>query len=149
MTKNNDGVIFLDVDGVLVPWDRFDPSCMQNLVCIQKCTGAAIVITSTWRLYPHQKTLLEAAMTEYGLEPAGYTPNLRDSGMSRAEEILDWLDRHPQTSRKVILDDDNLGRGGSVLADCHLRTDRLRGLTGEVVERAIAILTCDQTGTAK
>lgn len=101
-------VVFLDIDGVLVTarsWStpaRVDRSAVVALNLLTERTGAAIVLSSTWRFLPSVKTILRKAGVVGPI--IGKTP--RD-GYSRGAEIATWLHRHGGLMRRyVILDDD-------------------------------------------
>ncbi|HJL02907.1 MAG TPA: HAD domain-containing protein [Polyangiaceae bacterium LLY-WYZ-15_(1-7)] len=68
-------VLFLDVDGVLAPWDtgELDPTCVRRLDTLVRRTGAALVLTSSWR----EHTPLDAIEAE--LHAAGLTAPLHDA----------------------------------------------------------------------
>ena len=123
-------VIFLDIDGVLnyTQWyvsDRnpgnldgkegdIDPLCADRVNFICEKTGAKIVLSSDWRIsWPHCIDRLEKGGIGQGLV-IGKTPEhmwVEHCGKdfldytSRGSEIDDWLSRHPECDRYVILDD--------------------------------------------
>ena len=147
-------VVFLDIDGVLnsVTWsrtrprpssDNFDPSAVARLNRLIEATGAAIVVSSSWRQYGEEwvtKALKNAGV----LAPIiGCTPILDDGStimraLPRGKEIQAWLDAWPDVETFVILDDEpdmvHLRRR-------LVRTDQEVGLTDADVDRAIAMLT--------
>ena len=191
-------VIFLDVDGVLHPafavkkrarrrnsdsssdgeeasadtqGPTFYRSCMERLKTIVHCTGASIVLTSTWRLERAGVRDVNAALQQYGLAPvADKTMDLsRGSACSgcagllyrvvccgarrrqesataemvrlrreRVDEILAWLEGHPDTERWCVIDDLDLSldrlRGHCV------RTCPRNGIEDVHMWRAVAIL---------
>ena len=123
-------VIFLDVDGVLnsemsreQDRNKFDnwmecevsESHIVNLKKIVDETGAQIVLSSSWR-FDHPKAtgrdfivdplmkILDRKLKEVGLDIIDVTPDLH--GKKRGFEIKDWLDRHTEVEKFVILDDD-------------------------------------------
>lgn len=92
-------VIFLDVDGVLnsARWDAkcaitgrdlamFDPAAAVRVVGACQETGAAIVLSSTWRFFPDYV----AALISAGLPIIGGTPR-NDAFGTRAAEIAGWI----------------------------------------------------------
>lgn len=138
--------------------DAIDAVTVPRLNAITGRTGAKIVISSTWRLqprpyqYPGSVESLRQILSAHGIagEIIGTTPwfwkpyshHLEDdtvviAGKERGHEIQAWLDRNPDVSSFVILDDD---------ADMvHLRhrlvkTSFALGLLDEHVERAVAML---------
>lgn len=115
--------IFLDIDGVLnVDYaDRdqfghiFRDEYVQNLKEIIEKTGAKIVISSTWKDKGIERML--ALWKERNLpgEIIDVTPDCVDvceatnivyyDQVKRGHEIKLWLDRHPEVTQYVILDD--------------------------------------------
>ena len=103
-------VIFLDIDGVLAPiqrWDRYgdlDPACIEVLNQIVARGGAEVVVSSTWR---YGKTVGELQAM---LAAAGFRGRVVDTtptgppGASRGDEISAWLEQH-DVSGYVIIDD--------------------------------------------
>jgi hypothetical protein len=103
-------VIFLDIDGVLAPirhWDRYgdlDPACIHVLNEVVARSGAAVVVSSTWR-YGRTAAELEAM-----LHAAGFAGSVVDTtptgvpGGRRGDEISAWLAGH-DVSAYVIIDD--------------------------------------------
>ena len=161
-------VIFLDIDGVLntkewhsrmtkdAPKDEygyaFDPVAVSNLTHIIDETGAAIVISSSWKF--HGVTKLRK-MWEIRRLPGtilDITPNTvsdemllnanldeMELGVCRGNEIKEWLSRHQgEVSNYVIIDDyDDLLQeqmGHAVI------TNTLIGITESDAEKAIMIL---------
>ena len=123
-------VIFLDIDGVLVTprscaagSDRtsqnFDAiaAALLRRVCVEH--KAKIVISSTWRLRAIRSlrgerfnTRLYENLTKSNLVEFCHddwvTKDLRrfTEGVVRGDEIKEWLSRHPEVTKYVILDDD-------------------------------------------
>jgi len=145
-------VLFLDIDGVLNSkpyfiergpgWmidreqaDDIDPAAVRLLNTLIARTGAAIVISSTWRYFGQQ------AVTEMlkarGLEGAviGVTP--RSEHGVRGREIQQWLaNADAPIESFVILDDDS---DMEHLMPRLVRTSFERGLLPADVERAVAL----------
>jgi DNA-binding LacI/PurR family transcriptional regulator len=114
-----DAIVFLDIDGVLIPYDLtahgssravFSGSAISALNRITDQTGAKIIISSTWRYYHNLDALrrilaqegvtgeiVDALHTDY---PADQAPS------SRGEEINHWLLEKHYKGPFVILDDD-------------------------------------------
>jgi hypothetical protein len=155
-------VIFLDVDGVLNSevsreqernnfdnWMEHEVSEMHvnNLKKIVDATGAQIVLSSSWR-FDHPKAtgrdfiadplmkVLDRKLKAVGLDIIDVTPDLR--GKIRGAEIQDWLDRHSEVERFVILDDDT-----DMLEEqkpFFVNTTFKCGLTEELAKKVIEIL---------
>jgi hypothetical protein len=114
-------IIFLDIDGVINPWmsekgpgGKFGKQALENFKLILEAVQEAyVVITSTWRDH-YTLSQMKVFFKEAGIEPnriLDITPDLRRvEGMirhypGRNEEILAWLDQHPEVENFVIIDD--------------------------------------------
>lgn len=161
-------LIFLDIDGVLntrdwhsrmtkdTPRDEFgwvfDPVAVENLGHIIKETGAAIVISSSWKFLGMAKlremwkirnlpgTLLDITPNTVSDEVL-LNANLDEMelGVCRGNEIKEWLSRHKgEVSNYVIIDDfdDLLPEQENHV----VLTDSLIGITEWDAEKAIRIL---------
>ena len=158
-------VIFLDVDGVLNSevsreqernnfdnWMEHEVSEMHvnNLKKIVDATGAQIVLSSSWR-FDHPKAtgrdfivdplmkVLDRKLKAVGLDIIDVTPDLR--GKIRGAEIQDWLGRHSEVERFVILDDDV--DMNDEQKPFFVNTTFKNGLTDELANKAIEILNKD------
>jgi HAD domain in Swiss Army Knife RNA repair proteins len=102
--------IFLDIDGVLNSEETHNPRrfpyfvdgrLLDRFTELVRNTGAAVVLSSTWRVDP------------IGLLAAKYYQVLFDDvcpdlpGAPRCEEVITWLRQHPEVTRYVVLDDDD------------------------------------------
>jgi hypothetical protein len=147
-------IIFLDIDGVIVP-DGDDPSstvfhprCLEALKSILAAVPEAkVVFSTTWRLPGHVNRLHEQ-WTEQGFPDnlaIDGTPDLReDPSVSRLYrrglEIRAWLDAHPEVSRWVVIDDERLAIESILDPHRCVFTNPARGLTADEAERAVGIL---------
>lgn len=140
-------VIFLDIDGVLTNaktgYRHGDANCVGWLNTVTDQTGAAIVVSSTWRADPDIADILAG----WGVtaEVIGTTPFLDEQDASglwrpkpRGDEIRAWLDANPGERRIVILDDDAHDFGP--LTPRLVRTQSEFGLRYDEAKRAIALL---------
>jgi hypothetical protein len=108
--------------------DRLD--CLKMIIA---ATGAKIVLSSTWRLFPGARNDVKNALRTVGLEFIDKTKELRD----RASEVQEWLSRHPDVEQFVILDDEEIsGKFPNNL----VQTTFYQGLLPEHDEKAIKIL---------
>lgn len=146
----NERFIFLDVDGVLNngAWAirmhehgvrvfrdglLYEPSLLQLRRIVDE-TGAAIVVSSSWRLEPGSYDRLRTWLAKYGMAVADSVP---DVGGTRADDITAWFRRHPGRYSYAILDDD---------ADMGIHRDHLvktrfeDGLTAERADACIRML---------
>lgn len=149
-------IVFLDIDGVLnATTDDFDPSVemwsagwldeklVARLSLLVATGGAKVVISSSWR---QRRTLdeLRQIFAERGfvgeildVTPRHGKPLDGDERPVRSAEIAEWLERHPEVGRYVILDDNH---DFGALAPRHVATDSRVGLTDDDVRRARVIL---------
>jgi len=103
-------IIFLDIDGVLndaptIMEKDNDLPAEPHLSCLKQivdATGAEIVLSSTWRLFPQSRNDVRNKLKTVGLQFIDRTKELRD----RDTEIREWLGRHPEVDNYVILDDE-------------------------------------------
>lgn len=151
-------VLFLDADGVLNRFstkergpggflgiEREKAKLVQRI--LQK-TNAFLVISSSWRKHPESlKYLLRELGTEAAIRYMGKTPVLdekRESGLytgkTRGAEIQAWLDKHPEVTNFVILDDDDDGMRAGPLKERHIKTNMAHGLTDTQAEEVIRML---------
>lgn len=152
----NSSIIFMDFDGVLNTeqyqarlavdgkpnkdaWGPlFDPCAVGNLRKIIEATGAAIVISSSWR-YIHRLGSLRI-MWEIRELPGVIVDTLPCGAkyISRGEDIECWLNQHGQPNY-VILDD--LDDFYPSQRDRYVDINPIVGISAADVERAIIILT--------
>lgn len=150
-------VIFLDIDGVLNSYNYYkdmdtkdmlanplDRKCVRRLSHIVEATGAALVLSSSWRAgWDRDPSRMDEAcaelthiLSEYNLEIFDRTPFLG----SRAKEIRRWLFFHPFT-RYVILDDADADWKKYRLEKNLVQTDFENGALQDAhVHRAILLL---------
>ena len=151
-------VIFLDIDGVLLPIPpgvrpctlqsrnataSFDNACTRQLAALTEKTGAKLVLSSNWRYIHSESDIvarknLERQLAGFQLSLWDETPaSPRRTPMDRWNEISAWLKLHPETETFCILDDMMLPgfppeRAVLCQASC--------GLTAEEVCRACELL---------
>lgn len=141
-------VIFLDVDGVLNNVSdinrgiELEDSKLALYSHIVRSTGAITVLSSSWRLSSKSFDEVESALLFYGVKIHDVTPTLPrhmyGTPASRASEIQAWLDSN-NPEKYVIIDDvdDSLG----IFGDKFIKTDFTEGLTDEIANKVIGILT--------
>lgn len=130
--SKDDGNVKLDFDQA-----RLDPKALKLLNQIHNTTHCIIIVSSTWRINSNRH-YLHALLLSVGFD--GYIWGCTPQGESRGEEIAESLEQLKtqgfDTSRYVVLDDDNVhGHDGHLV-----RTDPHRGLTEAEVAQAIALL---------
>jgi hypothetical protein len=112
-------VLFLDVDGVInsvrsatafggFPWKvdskeikLFDNVAISLIRKICKETNTKIVLSSTWRKTVGWKALRDALKLDI-IDATPFTFSERMRGV----EINEWLEKHPEVTKYVIVDDD-------------------------------------------
>ncbi len=103
-------VIFLDIDGVLnckkTPNPRklpyiVDTKLLERFESLLERTGAKVVLSSTWRYDP--AGLFSAK--HWGIPFVAVTPDMPTQ--PRREEVLAWLNEHPDVDRYAVIDDED------------------------------------------
>lgn len=140
-------VVFLDVDGVLVPadatdYDDFSPSSLACLKHLVSALDACIVLSTSWRQSSFLKARLLQELRRHGLKVFGETPTI-ESGC-RADEIRAWLAAHPPCIAIIIDDDPAADIGHSFW-----QTEPLTGLTPALVEQVLLEVGNDGLKTRK
>ncbi len=158
-------VIFLDIDGVL-NCDTSKSYChddvcgiivgidsdkVKRLAEIVNATGAEIVLSSDWKIGwekyyitrkpSHAKYLDNHLKKKGNLIIFDKTPITNKGSWYRGEEIITYLNLHPEITHYVILDDTFFEDFDCNEIEEHLvLTDYIIGLTDNDVEKAIKIL---------
>jgi hypothetical protein len=163
-------IIFLDVDGVLncsstkEQLDAFifvEDKKIELLKQLVECTGAKIVLSSTWRhgwsdLEHGLETrdaqhfiALREKLREYEIELFDYTPITNGAMDRRGEEIRLWMEKHPEGTIEamVVLDDLN-GVYIRPYAKYLVRTSFAKGLEPKHVELAVKVLNKTESQTS-
>lgn len=160
-------VIFLDIDGVLNAnfWEQSQSKELSDGALIEadkvallgelvRRTGAQIILHSGWRFWYDaackplrvEAARLSEMLAVEGMTIAGVTPDrtteeirrTRKFSRVKAEEILAWVEAHPETIGWVVLED--LDLHNDEVARHQVMTDQTVGLTRADVERAACIL---------
>lgn len=160
-------VIFLDFDGVmnteryiaerrrngLPVSDRygylFDPEAVENLRRIIDATGAAVVISSSWRLEGEERMRAmwyERAQPGQLIGVTGQSPHANfpmsageTAGTAKGEEIRSWLKEHTSKPYHYVIFDDEADIRPEQRSH-FIQTDPRIGITRTDAERAIQIL---------
>jgi HAD domain in Swiss Army Knife RNA repair proteins len=138
-------VLFLDIDGVLnrtgfQPQDSgelrswIEPELAARLTDVLKRAGAAVVMSSDWRLNRERDALAEE------LHAAGVEGFLRDvtphlPGQPRWREIEAWLVEHAVAHEHIVIVDDRADMGQ--LQDRLVCTPALTGLDDDAAARIL------------
>lgn len=134
-------ILFLDIDGVLntdsdPPGDYIDPAKVALVDEVCRRTGARVVISSEWRIYPGMhytaERLRDAGLTAEILGATTAERRLSDSSVTaRTRQISRWLQARPAVGVWAVLDDLDVNIAGLV------RTDPREGVTRYHVERLV------------
>ena len=149
-------ILFLDFDGVLNsadyfksvakqptlerPLDHIEPLAVERLNEILTRTGAAVVISSSWRILASFKELTKEMLVPRGFlfssRVIGETPR---KGRQRGDQIRAWLDAVVVDPHDYVVLDDDSDRG-SIPRHRWVLTNSATGLMDEHVERAVFVL---------
>ena len=164
-------IIFLDIDGVLLPFPgakrstcgaSFPDATLEALSKILEAVPeACLVLSSSWRVAESWRRDIIDSVRIYGYAYGGPLQNVKkfysitnpDLHTERQHEIYDWLQTHCQNDDNkikawVALDDVDLldGRANaryrSVFEGHVVMTDSHVGLTPSLAEMAIQLLQC-------
>ena len=145
-------VLFLDVDGVLNLCGKSHQGLHTDkcdiLAYVCRKTGCKIVVSSTWRKYPHLMERLMGMFRSRGIECIGQTPELvserklLDQSMfytakPRHMEITAWLAAHPEVTQYAIVDDDRDADDGT---GRYVKTDSYEGMLDSHANALMRIL---------
>jgi hypothetical protein len=157
MKENNSATIFLDIDGVICVYPgshhdyRINPNhnvsafACKNLKAILDATGAKIVISSSWRLFPEYLSDLVKQLKKHGInrdlivgitDNLSSTPGVKNHHHLRWLEISDYIEKHNIT-KYVIIDDFNLDE---YTDKNFIKTQMHIGLTEELRDTVIRLL---------
>lgn len=153
----NRKIIFLDVDGVLnssdfndhcreLYWvdpmmeEVLDIEAIMTVRYIMEQTGAAVVMSSSWREFPDAKWKATMWLNLCGVEVVDSTPILPGPRQwdYRNNEITAWLAKHPEVTNYVILDDQPMVYEQQMRRQ--VLTTMQKGLLREHADKAIEIL---------
>jgi len=144
-------VVFIDIDGVFVPWQTFRPTeelewnleAVQNLNHICESTGAKVVVCSQWRL-DHTKEELLSVFRKKGFTGLFHddwrTPGEAQDLENRTFEIYEWVKEYEPVNWMVL--DDFEGITEHLSAEDkwrHIHTDHDACLTASEAEHAISM----------
>ena len=150
-TKSDQPILFLDIDGVVIPFGEtgIPAACAQHLRRIVGEAGVGIVISSTWRMPPIERLLKiwrTAGLPESWI--IGVTPDLALSPDSRPDqlrgmEIQAWLNANATAATRFAIVDDQCDD----ITPCFppelvFATRSEYGLTRQIAENVIRWLTC-------
>ncbi len=157
--------LFLDIDGVLLPYmemkkhgracqallpdtdgcPAFNPNCVAELNLICDTGRASIIVSSSWRWYFKDIELMRAMLREQSLSApiSGMTPFATDDWprTERGDEIAAFMEPL-EVEAFVIIDDCDMGFTG--LEKHWVRTHGNQGITRSDAIKALEILNGSQ-----
>lgn len=135
-------VLFLDFDGVLNNFtqrnfgEKFSPVACQNLnSLLAREPYLKIVISSAWRMWGVK--YIKKVLTQNGIDGNRVIDRTGDEHGQRGHQIQCWLDKHPEVTNIVILDDES--DMGSLMHKL-VKTSSFIGLTSKEVDQAVEVL---------
>lgn len=151
----SDRVLFLDIDGVLLPWDvafdkkteAFPVKQSEILIDILENIKADVVISSSWRHEFSMPELLSFLQNSgISCNVIGRTRDEERIGLWRFEErcnlIYDWFIEHGLKDDQIIILDDLCMEDedcGIHLTHRHIRTNSYVGLEKHHIQKAISM----------
>lgn len=146
-------VLFLDIDGVCNSraflyrmratkggkyrmWLDIDPQAAKLVQQIIKQTNCAVVLSSTWRLYPEARETVRRHVCHFIDTTKDLQAGAKRGIVERGVEVQEWLDRHHGVQQYAILDDDT----DFLPYQWHFKTTFEEGLTTEIAEAVISHL---------
>lgn len=135
-------VVFLDFDGVLNNYKERNfgetfsvASCRNFNAFVKRVPDIKIVISSSWRM--HGVEYCKSILEKNGINSDNVIDRTGNEDGIRGNQIQAWLDRNPQVTEFVIIDDESdMGELRHKLA----KTNGFVGLTESEVDEAIEIL---------
>lgn len=154
-------VIFLDFDGVITtPSSRYTiiPEKVKMIEELCDKTNAKIVISSSWRPYGNNQSiddiLNSISRNPYNEEHYPYFKDyiigctnkgirkMSDYYNPRGQEILEYIQRYPEITQYVIIDDDDINPVEDELKHI-VYTNHFQGIEEEDINKAYNILNGD------
>lgn len=107
LIEQKENLLFLDYDGVVNTSGKdgvkiFNRNCIRHLNKLCKKYDFRIVVSSSWKHYYNYKSILYHAGLDPDIPIEGKTEDLKN----REEEILKYVQEHPNLSDFLIIDDD-------------------------------------------
>lgn len=131
-------VVYADFDGVIFTFGEYNFSkvaCRNFSLLLQKEPDLKIVISSSWRHLGIEQC--KKTLDANGIDSSRVVRITGDESGERGNQIQADLDRHPEVTNFVILDDDT---DFTKLMDKLVHTNPSVGLTEADVQKAIDIL---------
>lgn len=144
-------IIFLDMDGVLASPRAFlaqgdarthedrwiDDIAVRHLSMVCTATQAFVVISSTWRIGRTRANFVDL-LGRHGFQGDIHMDwkTIDSNSRFRGDEVQEWLGRHPEVKRHVILDDETDYHPGQPLVRC----DTIEGMLYRQADMAHKLL---------
>jgi hypothetical protein len=167
-------LVFLDIDGVMLPFgddlpavkppSLFPQACLSALSCILSGVGdAELVLSSTWRAIPESVRQITADFRRHAschgggpLEKAEFRTTTSKSSYDMRQKEIHSFFQHlgERVDAWVVLDDEDVLEGPECAAlrsffEGHVvQTQSHEGLTMEQARRAVALLRRQQAGAS-
>jgi len=145
-----DAVLFLDVDGVLHPFQARHPrqqfleANMELLGEVLRIVGAKVVLSTAWRLDPYTRKIVGEKLAEHGLPGfVSCTPSIAQ--FHRAREILSWVKRFRPVTW-VAVDDWPLLEDADQIHGHFVQTKPRFGLQRDTAARIIELFNMQNKG---
>lgn len=115
---------------------------------IVRRTGASIVLSSTWRREASKVAIVNEMLKRRRLSPLwDHTRNFPENGLRRVPreaEICEWLDRHPEVTRWIAIDDLDLSNAATEqsqrMQGHFVKTSSSSGLNPHNAELAVRLM---------
>jgi hypothetical protein len=118
-----------------------DPACVARVQRICDATGAAIVLSTSWRVMGFERVTALLRVRGLTAPVVDMTPDEPESNRMRDEEIAEWMTRRGvRPDQVVILDDDPIA---PPLAWRWVESNFGEGITDAHVEEAIGMFDRD------
>lgn len=146
MRERTKSVLFLDVDGPLIPMRAYhltkrgsgplsvwDPCAVGIVTKVLEDTQSRIVVTSTKRL--HGMRRFKEEMEQNGMPWLLHQDwcTITDNNVSRPDQIKEWLGRHPEVTAYAVLDDHDMPEFGSRMVAVSCQDGVLFGHMGDML----------------
>lgn len=131
-------VVFADFDGVIFTFGNYDFSkvaCNNFNLLLEKEPDLKIVVSSSWRRLGLEQ--VKKTLKSNGIDSDRVIDITGDEKGERGVQVKAWLDRHPDVTSFVCIDDENDFSG---MMDHLVKTNSWVGLTEADVNKAIDIL---------
>jgi len=131
-------VILLDIDGVLITAGNYEFSkaaCKNLNLLLNKEPELRVVVSSSWRKGGLKQ--IKLILNNNGIDQNKIIDITGNERGERGVQVRAWLDRNPEVTNYVCIDDDTDFSG---MMDHLVKTNSFVGLTEKDIEKALDIL---------